>query len=132
MGLVEPCYRYRARATRVLDGDTFIADVDLGFATERGSHGILIPIRVRIKDLWEPEMKTAAGPAAKQLLESFVTDVPLIVESYKDTKSMERWVCDVWNYTLQKKLAELMEPHVSAIVANLIDSDGVQGFPEGK
>lgn len=101
-----PAYRYRATARRVKDGDSFVADVDLGFYAALAVH-------VRLRGVNAPEMvgETAdAGTAAREFLRGLVTvevlahtDViplavrkPLLLESYKDRRSFERWVCDVW------------------------------------
>lgn len=104
----EPTYIYKARATRVIDGDTFLAKVDLGFAAERGEEGISNPIRVRIRNLWAPEMSTADGPYSRDELIGIIMNESLVIQSYKDTRSMERWVCDVWVRGATKTVAEVM------------------------
>lgn len=93
---MEPCYRYRARATRVIDGDTFIAAVDLGFATERGATGISIPLRIRVRNLWCPEHDEKGGEEATAEARMLLITQPLVVETFKDERSMERWIADVW------------------------------------
>lgn len=93
---MEPSYRYRARATRVIDGDTFLARVDLGFATERGGVGIENPIRVRVRDLWCPELHEKGGEEATAEARMLLITQPLVIETFKDERSMERWIADVW------------------------------------
>jgi endonuclease YncB( thermonuclease family) len=76
---------------QVHDGDTFTADVDLGF----GAH---IWIKVRLHGVNTPELSKpdGSGVKSKAALEGQITGVPLILQSYKDARSFERWVCDVW------------------------------------
>jgi endonuclease YncB( thermonuclease family) len=97
--MMEPSYVYRARRIRVIDGDTFIAGVDLGFGVERDEPGIVIPLRVRLHGVFCPELNEPGGPEAKGFLEGLLgRGVPrkLVIKSYKDARSFERWVCDVW------------------------------------
>ncbi len=84
-----PAYRYRAHLVRVIDGDTYVLDVDLGFRVH--SH-----VTVRLRGLDCPEPSTAEGRRAAAAALVFLGTGPLIVESYKDAQSFARWVCDVW------------------------------------
>jgi len=94
-----PEYRYTALCQRVIDGDTFMAVVDLGFYVQA-------LIRVRVHGLNCPEVRKpwhkadpespgykAAQFAHRTLVESLDT---ILLQSYKDERSFERWVCDVW------------------------------------
>jgi endonuclease YncB( thermonuclease family) len=90
---VEPAYVYRAEVLDVHDGDTYRLRVDLGFRCA-------VTIQCRLHDVDCPELDTPAGKAARQ----FVVDTlgwqfenaRFVVQSYKDQRSFERWVCDVW------------------------------------
>lgn len=105
-------WHYRATPTRVIDGDTFVALVDIGF-------GARYQARIRVEDLWTPEMLTAigldaasprmepGGQAAKaRLTEVFdtmgwgVNSLRLVTAQRKtivsEVYSMERWVADVY------------------------------------
>jgi micrococcal nuclease len=94
---MNPAYVYRARAKRVIDGDTLVCDVDLGFQAS-------IEIKVRLHGVNTPEKgKPGAAEAAAFLsglvgIRSVQIDEPraLILQSYKDARSFERWVCDVY------------------------------------
>jgi len=91
--MIEPAYRYRATVRRVIDGDTYILDVDLGFR-------IYAAINIRVHNYDAPEMvgpDKARGLAAKDAAAAFLSAATVIViESYKDARSFERWVADVY------------------------------------
>jgi endonuclease YncB( thermonuclease family) len=102
-GPIEPVYRYRASCLRVIDGDTFVAAVDLGFGPERGKPGVTLPLRIRVHGVDTPEVskpwdKAQDGPGKAAAAFAFLSLMyaPLVIESYKDERSFERWVCDVW------------------------------------
>lgn len=92
---MEPAYVYRATCKRVVDGDTFVGQIDLGF-------GAFIEIKVRLHGVNAPEHNQPGGPEATAFLQSLIgpsryaTGAPLLLKSYKDARSFERWVCDVW------------------------------------
>jgi len=92
-GPVTPAYRYRATVDRVIDGDTYILRLDLGFRA-----GLTINLRVRGYDA--PELHgpdhvrgTDARLAAMKLLAEATV---IVVETYKDTQSFARWIGDVY------------------------------------
>ncbi len=80
-----------AEVVRVIDGDTFIARVDLDFRCR-------VDVTVRVRGRWAGEMNTAEGQQEKLALESRLraVDNQIVMLSYKDTMSFSRWVCDVW------------------------------------
>lgn len=84
-----PAYVYRAKCTRVIDGDTFVAQVDLGFFAS-------IQIRVRLQAVWAPELREEGGPEARDFLAALILDKLILVRSFRDVRSFERWVCDAW------------------------------------
>lgn len=109
-----PAYTYRASCDRVVDGDTFIGRIDLGFRVE-------VRVPVRIRNLWSPELREAGGPEAREFLRSLIGvglvidgHGPLLVQSYRDERSFERWICDAWALRLVEgawrwqSLAEMM------------------------
>lgn len=90
--MIEPAYRYRATAVRVVDGDTFVADVDLGF---RVHHHTMI----RLVGWDAPEKGTPDWSVWRDRLVSLVeplVGLPLVVESQRDKQSFARWLCRVW------------------------------------
>jgi micrococcal nuclease len=84
-----PVYIYRAQCQRVVDGDTFVAHVDLGFDVFR-------TIYVRIRGVNSPEHNKPGGPEATKYLEDLLLAAPILIKSYRDEQSFARWICDVW------------------------------------
>ncbi len=82
-----------ARCTRVIDGDTFEAVIDLGFY-------ISLKITVRLYGVNCPEMHPkdsdgkSSGDAAKAYVASRIENKDIHVWSYKKD-SFGRWLCDV-------------------------------------
>jgi len=82
-------YEYNARVVRIVDGDTFDADVDLGFhLTSR--------LRFRLLGIDAPEMRESAGPAAKAwLTEAIPVDKAVHIRTEKGD-SFGRWLAVVY------------------------------------
>lgn len=101
--MVSPAYRYRATVDRVIDGDTYLLRLDLGFRAS-----IVVHLRVRGYDA--PELHGAdhgRGVAAKLAAEEFLAKATVVVvETYKDTQSFARWIADV--YTDGVSIVDLM------------------------
>jgi endonuclease YncB( thermonuclease family) len=86
---VNPTYRRWAVLARIIDGDTLVATVDLGYY-------VAANITVRLRGVNAPESREPGGPQATAFLTDLLTGRPLLVESYKDRMSFARWVCDVF------------------------------------
>lgn len=91
---ITPDRIYPATCARVIDGDTFVADIDLGFTVH--AH-----VKIRIHGIDVYERSTPEGKAAKQFLMNLLMKAgqeptDLMIRSYKDARSFERWVADVW------------------------------------
>jgi hypothetical protein len=93
-----PSYVYRAEAVRVIDGDTFVADVDLGFYVH-------VLVHVRLQGIDTPERGEVGWSDATQRAKDVLFPVDqgagrhaaaLLLRSFHDRRSFERWVCDVW------------------------------------
>lgn len=83
--------RHKSRVTRVIDGDTFEASVDLDF-------GISIKITVRLYGCDAYEMHgedKAKGAAAKTYITTLIAGQMVELEPHKKD-SFGRWLCDVW------------------------------------
>lgn len=82
-------YTYPAVVTRVIDGDTIDACVDVGF-------GIWINDRFRLKGINTPELGTPPGERAKIFLEHLLAQCPrIIIRSFKEGM-YGRWLADVF------------------------------------
>lgn len=85
-------YTYNARAGEVVDGDTFHADIDLGF-------GIVVNRRVRFLKIDAPEIESAEGKKAKAHLEKLLTagkNLVVLKTSGEDQHGrplVQAWVC---------------------------------------
>lgn len=86
---MSPTYTYRARLHRVVDADTFVLTVDLGFY-------VAANITVRLRGVNAPEARAPGGYYATEFTRDLLEGKPLLVESFKDRMSFARWVCDVW------------------------------------
>ncbi len=93
---MDPAYRHRARCSRVIDGDSYILAVDVGYRAQ-------VEIRGRLRGIDCPERGTPDGTLARVFAVTQLApyphpgqNPPLIVESYKDQRSFERWIVDVY------------------------------------
>lgn len=86
---MQPTYIYRARLVRVVDGDTYVLRIDLGFYISADK-------TVRLRDVNAHEAGQPGGVEATAFVLDLLTGKPLLVESHKDRRSFARWVCDVW------------------------------------
>ena len=90
--MIEPAYIYRAKLDRIIDGDTAVFMVDLGFKT-------FSAVTCRVRGVSAPEptgITKPEGLAAKEYSYNLLTGKDLIIQSYHDRMSFARWVCDVW------------------------------------
>jgi micrococcal nuclease len=92
-------YHYKATVVRVIDGDTIVCDIDLGFDTWiRNEHVRLLGINtpeVRTRDLIEKE----AGLEAKMYVEKFLKlhDNKVVLETaYDSGGKYGRTLAKVW------------------------------------
>ena len=103
-----PGGEYRALVKRVVDGDTYEVEVDLGF---RISH----TIRVRLKDVDTPEIFGGAsedekrrGRMAKTYVEGVILNTWVLIRTSK-ARSFNRWVADVWYYSIDDEARSLAD-----------------------
>ena len=79
-GPTEPAYLYRAEVVRVIDGDTIVVDIDLGFYTW------LHEQRIRLAGIDAPPVRgagKAAGIAAAKYLEGMIDGREIIIRTFK-------------------------------------------------
>jgi micrococcal nuclease len=63
--MFSPPYQYRAKVVRVVDGDTIVVNVDLGFKT-------WVEKILRLARINAPELPTPAGIAAKEFVDKYL------------------------------------------------------------
>ncbi len=83
-------YTYRAQVVRIVDGDTFHALIDLGFGTTLAQ-------RVRLRRVDAPEILTAEGKEARNLLEKILArDKGRVILQSRELDQHGRPIADVW------------------------------------
>lgn len=86
-----PSYAHNAKLVRVVDGDTLIAELDLGF-------GLTQKLRLRLARINAPELSTLEGKKAKASIEVLLHGLlngQMVVET-KHTDDYGRWVSEIW------------------------------------
>lgn len=83
-------FEYACKVTRVIDGDTVVCDVDLGFTVH-------VNVVFRLTGINAPELvgaTHAVGVASKQHLETLLGQGPCVVHSFKALKTDKygRWL----------------------------------------
>ncbi len=95
---------HSAKVTRVVDGDTYLATVELDFAIT-----INITVRLMGVDCWELHGdEKAKGMEAKAFVETTIGGAVITLNPYK-RDSFGRWLCDV--YIKGEFLADLLSDH---------------------
>lgn len=83
-------HEYIATLDRVKDGDTFVLLIDLGF-------GCLTRQSIRVLDYNAPELGTPDGDKARLVaVRVFASAKEIRVRTYKDARTFERWLAEVW------------------------------------
>ena len=87
-------YEYKAKVIRVVDGDTFIATVELGFHITSKSTFRLANIDT--PETWKPksEEERHHGELAKQFVIDAIDNSDIIIKT-KKTGKYGRWIADV-------------------------------------
>jgi len=87
-------YEYKAKVIRVIDGDTFEAEIDCGFS-------ITVTQTLRLRGIdtpetWRPrnELEREHGQQAKELVESLISDREVVILTHK-TGKYGRYIADV-------------------------------------
>ena len=89
---MKPDYRYLATVTRVVDGDTFHADVDLGFYCWQ-------QLTFRLARINTPEIKGEErdqGLLAKEYVQRRLDGQTVLLDVRKGTEKYGRWLAEVW------------------------------------
>ena len=82
-------YTYKAVIERVVDGDTFVARIDMGFRS-------WITERLRLRAIDAPELRTARGHQVSNYVKKILAGCPCVaVKTYKEEK-FGRYLCDLF------------------------------------
>lgn len=109
-------YEYHAKVTQVVDGDTIIVDIDLGFSV------VLSNQSVRLLGVDTPESRTSDkvekvfGIASKDYTKAFVENCKkdVIIRTHKSDDSEK----------FGRLLAEIINPESKEVLNDLLVSDG--------
>ena len=86
-------YNYQATCTRVIDGDTIVCDIDLGFYT-------IIKYQIfRLARINAPELPTPEGIKSKEFLKKLIEGKDIVVKSGKLESAKEifgRWLGEIY------------------------------------
>lgn len=91
---VGPNYVYRAYAVRVIDGDTYVLDLDLGFHVFTKQH-------IRLHGVSCPELREPGGQDARIAVDALLMGRAMMLQTYMDRQTFARWLADCWVYTNQ-------------------------------
>ena len=83
-------YEYKAKVIRVIDGDTMVCDVDLGFS-------ITIRERIRLRGINTPEVRGTQkkrGLEVKEIVRSMIEGKEITLQVYKKGK-YGRFIADI-------------------------------------
>lgn len=80
-------YQYKAEVNRVVDGDTVVCTVDLGF-------NIFVKEKFRLAKINAPETSTPEGKEVKELVSNMLTDKEIVLDVLKQDK-YGRWLAIV-------------------------------------
>ena len=82
-------FTYQAFIERVVDGDTLLVQVDLGF-------GLWTRQYLRLRGIDCPEMDTAEGKRAKKFVETELSAAPFVIISSTKSDKYDRYLADVF------------------------------------
>jgi micrococcal nuclease len=91
-----PSYLYKAKILNVVDGDTLILDIDLGFTNHKKQ-------RIRLSQIDAPEMKTEEGIKSFHFLRDKLVDVDFVVVKTNKVDIFGRYIGDIF-YDLTNSL----------------------------
>jgi micrococcal nuclease len=84
---------YTAVCKRVIDGDTIVCDIDLGFFV------ILHSQILRFSNINTPELSTPEGIASKEFLKNLVEGKEIVIKTLKPNCQKEkygRWLAEIY------------------------------------
>jgi len=88
--MTSPIYIYAGRVDRVVDGDTLVVTIDLGFRVSTKQH-------IRVRGVNTAEMNTPEGIRTRSSVSTLFLHRPkVLVQTYRDQQTFARWVADVY------------------------------------
>lgn len=81
-------YLYKAQISRIVDGDTFIVYVDLGFR-------VITRQRLRLRCVNAPELGQERGRAVMEFVERRLRDAPVVLIKTHATDKYDRYLSDI-------------------------------------
>jgi len=95
-------YTYQAKVKRVIDGDTLLIYVDLGFST-------FVTHTVRLRAIDAPEINSILGRKAKNFVQDLIDQNPwVVIKTYKDDK-YGRFLVDVFTGSKEQDSATIAQ-----------------------
>ena len=93
----EELFTYTAKIKRIIDGDTLIALIDLGF-------GLFVQQKLRLRGIDCPEMNTGEGVKAKKFVQAQLGNLDfIIVKTHKDSSDKyDRYLADIFYLANEK------------------------------
>lgn len=82
-------YLYKARLDHVVDGDTIVANIELGF-------GIQIQQRFRFRNVNAPDLKQESGQAAREYLKRKLRNTKYLLIKTRGRDKFDRYVSDIF------------------------------------
>ncbi|MBK8396889.1 MAG: thermonuclease family protein [Leptospiraceae bacterium] len=86
---VKELFTYKAHLERVIDGDTLLVNIDLGFS-------VSIEQRLRLRGLDAPELSTKKGISSKKFVESCLKDCRFLIIKTHGKDKYDRYLVDVF------------------------------------
>lgn len=95
-------FTYKARIDRIVDGDTVVVTIDLGF-------GIVLKQKLRLRGIDAPELSTEEGKEAKRFVSSRLRDCGFIVIKTHSEDKYDRYLTDLLYIGGEKKEETVLE-----------------------
>lgn len=109
----EYLYTYKATIVKIIDADTLVLYIDLGFDS-------WIEQKLRLRGIDAPELSTVLGMAAKEYVQEILNKVDLVVcKTYKEDK-YGRYLADIF-YSLTEKDPEIVAQQGTYLNQDLLE-----------
>lgn len=94
-----PAFRYKAKVLRIVDGDTVICEVDLGFT-------VSAKVILRLARIDAPD-KQPEKDRATHYLSSLIEGKSVLIQSFK-TEKYGRWLAEIWAEETGNNINDIM------------------------